>query len=348
MAPDHGGGLRAAASAWGRPPADWLDLSTGISPWSWPVPAIPTPVWQRLPEPDGLPDIARTWAGAPEQAGCLPVPGTQAVIQRLPHCLPPSRVGVPHPGYAEHAHCWRQAGHHVIPLPHDSVAPPLETLDVLVWINPNNPTGRRTPAGRLAAWHRQLAARSGLLVVDEAFIDTEPVASLATLTGSEGLLVLRSLGKFFGLAGLRAGLVFGPRALCARLDAELGPWAVSHPARWVMARALADRPWQVAQRYRLAGAAQRLADCLAHHGLPPAGGTGLFQYCPHPRAATLHGALAARGILTRHFAEPSALRFGLPGQSHDWRRLEAALRAASPDREGGEPLHHVDGPRGDC
>ncbi|SEP01686.1 threonine-phosphate decarboxylase CobD [Aquisalimonas asiatica] len=326
MVPDHGGRLNRAAAAYGIPLEHWLDLSTGINPWPWPVPEVPGSVWQRLPEADDdLPAIARAWAGAPAAAGCVTTAGSQAVIQALPRLRAPCRVGVPAPGYAEHAWWWRQQGHAVINVPHDDVDAHLDHLDVLVWIHPNNPTGLTVPTERLLEWHRRLQARDGWLVVDEAFIDPTPADSVAPATGPDGLLVMRSLGKFFGLAGLRGGFLFGPAPLCDHLDTLLGPWAVSHPARWVMRQALADRAWQEANRRRLDAGAAALDQVLRRHGLTPAGGTSLFRYCPHGESAALQDRLAREGILVRLFQGPAALRFGLAPDEAGLARLDTAL-----------------------
>jgi cobalamin biosynthetic protein CobC len=322
----HGGRLNRAAAAYGIAVDQWLDLSTGINPRSWPVPGIPEAVWQRLPEADdGLDAIAREWAGAPAAAGCVALPGSQAAIQLLPRLRAPGRVGVPAPGYAEHAHWWRAAGHEVVALAHDAAEDALDELDALVWIHPNNPTGLCLSRQTLCEWHRRLARRGGWLVLDEAFVDPTPEASLVVDTGPDGLIVLRSTGKFFGLAGLRGGFCFGPPALCDELEAQLGPWAVSHPARWVLARALADRDWQHATREALAAQAAALDAVLQRHGLIVAGGTALFRYCPHPQAAAIQDRLARQGILSRTFEEPPALRFGLPPDAAGLQRLDAAL-----------------------
>lgn len=331
----HGGGLNRAARDHGISVARWLDLSTGISPWSWPVPAVPERVWQRLPEADdGLVEIARGWCGAPETIGCLPVAGSQAAIQALPTLRAPCRVGVPAPGYAEHGWWWAQHGHEVVPVPLDAVEAQLDALDVLVWIHPNNPAGDAVPRERLLAWRDALAARGGWLVVDEAFVDPSTAVPVAPDAG-EGLVVLRSLGKFFGLAGLRAGVVLGEAALCARLETALGPWALSHPARWIMARALADRDWQAAQRQRLRAAAEALDPVLARHGLAPQGASALMRYCPLPSATAvdaLFDALAREAVLVRRFEAPPALRFGLAPDEAALEQLDRALtRAVAPN-----------------
>tara|TARA_R110001606_G_scaffold1937_20_gene8004 strand:- start:5024 stop:6034 length:1011 start_codon:yes stop_codon:yes gene_type:complete len=322
---EHGGGVRAAADRWGRPPEDWLDLSTGINPHGWPVPALAPDVWRRLPEPDdGLEDLARAWAGAPATAGCLMLPGTQAAIQSLPGLRAPGTVAVPYPGYGEHARRWRDAGHTVVAMSAHRLPALAEQVDALVWVQPNNPTGEWLPRAALLDARQRLAARGGWLIVDEAFLD-DPDLSLAPYCGEPGLLVLRSLGKTFGLAGIRAGALLGPPALCLALNETLGPWAMSGPARAVAALALADQAWQRHNRRRLAISRERLQALLERHRLPAAGHTDLFVYCRTPRARRIADHLARRAILVRGFDDPPALRFGLPGEESEWRRLEQAL-----------------------
>lgn len=322
----HGGRLRQAAARYRIPLADWLDLSTGINPrgWASTCPRLPEPdLWSRLPEDDdGLEQAAAQYYGTP---ALLPVAGSQAAIQALPRLRPPGRVGVIAPGYGEHAHAWARAGHQVRPLPVDAIEDALPDLDVLVLIHPNNPTGAGFPRADLLRWRETLAARGGWLVVDEAFMDTTPQESLADLGPLPGLILLRSIGKFFGLAGARVGFVLADTAVTRPLAAMLGPWTIAAPSRWVAAQALADTPWQDATRARLAADGARLAELLRRHALTPQGGCGLFQWVPTERAPELHESLARAGILTRLFDSPPAVRFGLPGTDAEWTRLDAAL-----------------------
>lgn len=328
--PEHGGRLRAAAKTRGIPLGQWLDLSTGINPHGWPVSAIPDEVWRRLPEPDdGLEHLVRQWVGAPKLAACMALAGSQAAIMHLPRLRQPCRVGVPSPGYQEHGHNWAVAGHRVIEIGNDLREDDdeswLDELDVLVWINPNNPTGQAVEPGRLLGWHQRLQRRGGWLIVDEAFVDATPELSVGNATDLPGLVVLRSLGKFFGLAGLRAGAAVGDPDIIRRLRAMIGPWSISGPARSVMGQALADTQWQAATIERLHSESQRLADCLSKHGFEGASGTALFRYVRHDRAADIADELARRGILVREFENPAALRFGLPGSEPEWTRLDQAL-----------------------
>ena len=318
---EHGGRLRAAAERYRIPLAEWVDLSTGINPRAYPVPALPPEVWQRLPEAnDGLEAAAAAYYGS---ASLLPVAGSQAAIQALPACFPPGRAVTLAPTYAEHPHAWRE--HALCALPAAAIADAVDSADTLLLVQPNNPDAQRFPREQLLAWRARLAARGGRLIVDEAFLDAEPGDSLVPLAGEPGLVVLRSVGKFFGLAGARVGFVFAEADLLARLADRLGPWAVSGPARVVTAAALADRPWQEAARQRLNADSARLAALLDRHGLAGGGGTALFQWRPTPDAVAIHARLAEQAILTRLFETPAGLRFGLPGPETEWERLAAAL-----------------------
>lgn len=200
-----------------------------------------------------------------------------------------------------------------------------ERCEIVVIVNPNNPTGTCLPPEALLALHARLARRGGWLVVDEAFVDAQAEASLAPFAARPGLILLRSLGKFFGLAGARVGFVLAEMSLLARLNEALGPWSVSGPARQVATLALRDGAWQRETRARLEHDSARLAALLRAHGLTPAGGCALFQWVRTAAARTWYDALARSGILVRHFDRPRSLRFGLPGDEAQWRRLEHVL-----------------------
>lgn len=320
---EHGGRLLRAAHEYGIAPADWLDLSTGVSPYAWPVPPLPAAAWQRLPEDDdGLVEAARACY---RHASLLPVAGSQAAIQALPALRARSRVGVLEPGYAEHAHAWQRAGHKVERAAADTLFARAARYEVIVLIHPNNPGGERFELDALLALHASLARRGGWLVVDEAFIDATPEASLCAAQARPGLIVLRSVGKFFGLAGARAGFVCAEPALLVALRERLGPWALSGPTRHVLKLALADTAWQAAQRERLHATSARLGVLLARHGLAPDAGCAFFHWRRDERATALQRALARQGILVRRFEQPHGVRFGLPGDDAAFARLDTAL-----------------------
>lgn len=320
---EHGGRLLRAVKHYGIAREHWLDLSSGIAPWSYPIPVIPPDAWARLPETeDGLEEAARQYYGVRQ---LLAVAGSQAAIQALPHLRAAGRVGVLSPCYAEHPHAWQRAGHTLVELDETQVEDALDSLDVLLLVNPNNPTGRRFPRDQLLAWHARLANRGGWLLVDEAFMDNTPEHSVVDCAERPGLIVLRSFGKFFGLAGVRLGFVAAELALLRRLAELLGPWTVSGPTRMIGQACFADVVAHQGQIERCAGASQRLAAMLQSVGLAPSGGCDLFQYVRSERAAHLHDFLARRGILVRLFEQPPAVRLGLPVSAADEQRLAQAL-----------------------
>ncbi len=321
---EHGGKLRAAANQYGIPWVEWLDLSTGINPNGWLVPVVPAACWQRLPEEeDELVAAATDYYQAPS---LLPVAGSQAAIQILPKLRAGCRVGIISPSYAEHASAWSRAGHSVQTLTSGRIEQHINELDVLLLINPNNPTGEALEREQLLAWRQQLARRGGWLIVDEAFIDVTPQHSLASESQLPGLIVLRSLGKFFGLAGVRVGFVLAEPALLNRLHEQLGPWAIATPSRWVASQALRDYTWQQQARQQLRQQTEQLTQLLKSVGLAPAGGTMLFQWAVTSEAAEIHRQLAEQGILTRYFTESTSLRFGLPANQAGFQRLADALQ----------------------
>jgi len=195
----------------------------------------------------------------------------------------------------------------------------------VVIVNPNNPTGMLFSRDELLGLHAQLAARGGWLVVDEAFMDATPEYSLAALSLRPGLIVLRSPGKFFGLAGARVGFVLAEENVLQPLAELLGPWTIAAPSRYAVTLALRDTDWQRATRAALPLASQRLATLLLSAGLTPGGGCTLFQWVYCADAARVHEQLAQQGILTRLYDAPSSIRFGLPRDEAQWARLAVAL-----------------------
>lgn len=322
-APLHGGDLDGARAAFPGAPEPWIDLSTGINPWPYPLPPVPQDAWTRLPgrgAEAALRVAAADCYGAPSAELVAAASGSQALIQLLPRLRAPCSVAVLGPTYAEHARCWALAGHDVRMV--EEVAP----ADVLVVVNPNNPDGRLLPVARLLELAATQAARGGWLVVDEAFADMRPEDSLAAHAGRSGLVILRSFGKFFGLAGLRLGIAVAPAGLAAALREAIGPWAVSGPGLSIATAALDDRGWIAETRNRLTNAAARLDRLLDGAGLRVAGGTELFRLVEDPQAPALYHALGAAGILVRRFEHrPDWLRFGLPGDEAAWQRLGDAL-----------------------
>jgi len=322
----HGGDLGAARRAFPGAVEPFIDLSTGINPNPYSVPRFSHRLLARLPEADAAAALAQVAArayGAPSAAWVVAAPGTQILLPLVAALAPPGEAAVLDPGYGEHARAAALVGHRVRAV--DGIDECGEASLVIIG-NPNNPDGRLFATDTLLALAEKLRRRGGLLVADEAFMDVGPPGITLSSAAARNVIVLRSFGKFFGLAGLRLGFAIAPPALADRLSATLGPWAVSAPALAVGAEALADIAWIDRTRRRLAKAAGRLDAMLSAAGLDIVGGTSLFRLAQTSAAAALFDHLGRAGILVRRFPEhPAWLRFGLPGNAQAWRRLGAAL-----------------------
>jgi cobalamin biosynthetic protein CobC len=316
----HGGDLGEARRLFPAAPEPFIDLSTGINPVPYPLPPLPSSLWQRLPalaDEQALLAAARRAYGVPAHAGIAAAPGTQILIDLLPRLVPAGTTAVLGPTYGEHAAAWARAGHGV-----REVATPEEAAgaDVVVVVNPNNPDGRILPREALAG----LGRSTRLLVLDEAFADFTPAVSLVPDL-SPATLVLRSFGKTYGLAGLRLGFAVGDPVLTARLSAALGRWPVAGPALAVGTKALADDAWLAAAARDRAADAARLDTMLARIGTV-VGGTTLYRLVETDEAPAWFSRLGAAGLYVRRFADrPHLLRFGLPGDEAAWRRLAAVI-----------------------
>ena len=321
---EHGGRLVAASLEYGLPLESWLDLSTGVSPVSYPVPAVKPGIWRDLPdEQDGLVATARAYYGV---SHLLATSGSQAAIKALPFLRSRSTVAMIEPSYNEHAHAWRQCGHEVVTMTNEQLESFADIVDVIVLCNPNNPTAGLITSDRLKWCLERLAMRRGWLIVDEAFIDCEPRESMTRHIGLSGLIVLRSLGKFFGLAGARVGFVCAEQTLLSMLSEHLGPWTIAGPSRFAAQAALSDTGWHEKQKTFLRESSARLEALLGRFDLAPSGSTAYFQWVRHERAENLKASLARSAILTRYFSSPPSLRFGLPYGDSAWSRLESALQ----------------------
>jgi cobalamin biosynthesis protein CobC len=324
----HGGDLDAARRQFPGVAEPFIDLSTGINPNPYPLPRFPAGLFARLPPSaaaEALAAIAAQAYGVPSAAHVVLAPGTQLMLPLVAALIRPGRAAVLVPSYGEFARAAALAGHRVNTVRElDACA----DADLVMVANPNNPDGRLLGRNALLALaEKHLRQRGGMLMVDEAFMDVGPAgASLAGELSHGDVVVLRSFGKFFGLAGLRLGFALAAPAVAARLRAALGPWAVSGPALAVGAKALADAAWIERTRRRLAKAAQRLDAMLEGAGLEIRGGTSLFRLAQTPAADALFHHLGRAGIFVRTFPDnASCLRFGLPADEPAWRRLEAAL-----------------------
>lgn len=341
----HGGDIYSASREFGRAPEDWLDLSTGINPRSYPFDVLTDKAAARLPylHPGFLQAAKQYYASE----HFVPVAGTQSSIAVLPDILlslsSVQRVLVPELGYSEHAHQWRMRGVELVYYPSDNAelmqAGIERALDAhpdthLVVINPNNPTAITVSVDLLTQW-REKQSRDARLIVDEAFIDVTPEHSiLSDFDANTGVIVLRSFGKFFGMAGLRLGFVFAEREVLDALGKAVGVWAINGPAQAIAQAALTDFAWQQNAREWIVndGACTRAlfrpllgSPCVEH---------ALFSvYTKAPRdARACYEQLAGAGILSRVVPwrdDKALLRLGLLRADDESARARvgAAVRA---------------------
>lgn len=325
----HGGRLRAAAAAFPRAPYPWIDLSTGINPCPYPAPVAGPDARSRLPDPESVAELEAAAAAAfgADPRAVAAVPGSEAGLRILPRLLGANSVAIAAPSYAGHEQAWRAAGADVAELPLAALRDCAAGAVLLV--NPNNPDGRVVPAAGVMELARHRAVTGGWTIVDEAFGEVAPADCVAAQAGGR-LVVLRSFGKFYGLAGLRLGFVVAEAALAAEIRAAFGDWPVSADAIVAGLAAYPDTSWAAAARSRLALDRARLDRLLQSAGLLPAGGTDLFRLVRAADAGRRFHKLAEAGVLVRPFAYQSGwLRFGLPGEEGSWLRLEAALRSSA-------------------
>ncbi len=353
MRPGHGG-CRIQAEKKYSPAQSMLDLSTGINPNGWPVPIVPAEIYNRLPESDdGLMEAAQSYY---QTKNILPVSGSQEAIQLLPvifhqyKMLPEkSRVGIISPCYAEHEFQWKKNNFSIIHLLTENIDDTIESLNVLLIINPNNPTGELIAQEKLKKWHSQLKKNNGYLIIDEAFMDSTPENSLIKKNQPDNLIVLRSIGKFFGLAGVRCGFVIAPTKILSQMAYHQGPWSVSGPTRWLVKKALMDKQWIEDNKLILKNESMRLKKCLKYYfsKVDPQSlisGSVLFQTVYINNAYDLFERLAKEGVLIRlldkacscsscstlHetiYQPNKGIRIGLPANEIQWQKLEAALES---------------------
>ncbi|GGA83653.1 threonine-phosphate decarboxylase [Brucella endophytica] len=330
MTIEHGGALDRAIARFGGAREDWLDLSTGINPEAFPLPDIAPDIWNRLPDEWLLTRAlaaARGYYRTADGAAIIAAPGTQALIQIVPELVSPGEVAILSPTYQEHHAAFVRAGWAVVPCADIGSVP--ATAKAAVVVNPNNPDGRVVPVGELLALAERLGRRGGFLVVDEAFADAHPEVSVAGAAGKDNLIVLKSFGKFFGLAGLRLGFAVSSAGIARKLAERLGPWAVSGPALAIAVHAFQAGPVLGAFRERIFVRRAGLSNVLQQAGVEELGGTALFALIRHPHAHALHEHLCRRHILTRKFDyAPDWLRIGLILDESQLRRLEDTLRDA--------------------
>jgi cobalamin biosynthesis protein CobC len=329
----HGGRLGVARALFPDVPQPWIDLSTGINPRSYPAPRASARERNRLPEPTELAQLEAVAAGAfnvDDPARVVATGGTENVLRLLPYVLKHSNAVIAGPTYGSHADAWSRAGANVQVVADADLPAHAKSASAMTLVNPNNPDGRVLAREQLQSLHETLDANRGVLIVDEAFADLEPRHGVADFAGTDvapRMVVLRSFGKFYGLAGVRLGFVIASVSIATQLRQLLGDWPVSVDALRAGLAAYADHAWAQRTRDHLSRAAQRLDKLLVGSGMSIVGGTSLYRLARAPNARARFSQLISHGVLVRPFDyDATLLRFGLPAGSDEWRRVAAALQ----------------------
>jgi len=333
---ERGGRLDVAREVYPDAPQPWIDLSTAINPWSYPFPAPTDSEMHCYPDAVSLQRLtkaAKKAYRAPAVADAVPVPGVSVGLSILPWLFrEPKRVAILAPNHTGHAAAWEAAGHSVAQI---SSLDQSGKAAILIAVNPSHVNGRVVPHADLAAALSPLKRRDGLLIVDETFADADPGHSLLPeVARLDYTLVLRSLGEFYGAAGIGLGFAITSHPIAERLRAALGAWPVSAQALAFGEAALADTVWAESHRARLREAANALDAVLEAGGLRILGGKALFRLAASTGAGELFSHLASEGILTRPFQDRSALRFGLPRDEEEMSRIRQALQSSRAISEG--------------
>jgi len=341
MALIHGGQLQQIAEQYKISVSDWLDLSTGIAPLSYPIPTIPSNVWQQLPQQSlGLITTAKQYYQCSQ---LIVTNGSQAIIKALPELyrqknIASTHVYLPERGYKEHAHAWRIAGYklHFYQESLPDIAE-LQPNSVVVIINPNNPTGKFFDREVINQYQVKLKQLNGLLVLDEAFIDVMPSSqSFCSQVIDEHVIVLRSFGKFFGLAGIRIGFLIADDYWCTTFKAILGPWQVNGPAQIIAEKALNNREWQNQQCKNLSTLRMQqealLWQAFTDKLVKTIQGCDLFltlSFHHNDSAKKLYHLLCQQGVYCRLADEQDTLRFGIAKHESLSRLEDACIQACN-------------------
>ncbi|MEH6345221.1 MAG: threonine-phosphate decarboxylase [Bermanella sp.] len=331
ISPMHGGNLHQVSVQYKIDIDNWIDLSTGLNPNPFPVNYIPMEVLSNLPYDN--PDFIKVAADYYGPENFIALNGTQEAIQGLPELLERHPVLLPEVGYQEHIQGWHLAGSEISLYPSWDMNESIHVIDNwlennprghLVIINPNNPTGLKFTPEQIHHWASK--RDSGCyVIVDEAFMDLTPQDSLLCQNFNDNVIVLRSFGKFFGLAGIRLGFAFASQTVLSALKHRQGLWAVNGPAQYIAKQAFKDLAWQAQARANIQNLAQQNKVCfsglLNKLDLIRKSESGLFSsyWLPTVQAKELYEFFCERGILLRLIkanTQTAIIRIGLLDMSN--------------------------------
>lgn len=324
----HGGQLEKIKQQYPKQTQPWVDLSTGISPFSYPLTSEEKTCALSLPQHhDALISAAADYYGTSQ---LVVTPGsmwgiqTLPLIRRLRYSDDMRPVLIPRQGFNEHKKAWLKWGFKVETYDNQPSPSQLVSAQACIVINPNNPTGQIFQPTQLTKCYQALTMNNGDLIVDEAFLDVYPELSMAPETDKPNLIILKSFGKYFGLPGLRIGALIAHPSVLDIASRLLNEWSISSAAQATAIEAWLDMRWHALHKRKLKAAAERLQALLAKVEMVTQG-TVFFQthYCAH--AKSLYEYLLNQAIYVRLLDDESGVRIALPKRESEWARLESAL-----------------------
>jgi cobalamin biosynthetic protein CobC len=328
---NHGGQLEKIKRAYPDQRLPWIDLSTGISPYAYAVSdnLVRTIDLKSLPQGHNcLTHAAYEYYGTQQLSV---IPGSMWAIQMLPvirklTANDQRSVLIPKQGFNEHQKAWAGQGYNIETYDRLPTHDQLNRVQACIVINPNNPTGSLIEMAELTAILNILSASNGWLIVDEAFIDPYQNIeySMASQASKEGLIVLRSFGKFFGLAGLRLGAILANNEIQTQVSLMLNNWSLSNVAQAIGRQAWLDKAWQAETKDKLIISGERLQTLFTKLNYD-AVGTVFFQTLYTANAKEFYRYLLSKGIYTRLLDKQDGLRIGLPDSEPQWERLELVI-----------------------
>lgn len=332
---DHGGDLSSVKEKYSDARYPWIDLSTGINPRAYP--------WEKkidltalagyaakLPQSSDVKKCTSIWLkylNVKDRNNWLLTAGSQAIINILPSIFPDHKGIILKPNYNEYERTWCRHLREYTTITRDKFDVNLLANNSVVMItNPNNPDAHLWQLEQIIHIANELAEKNGFLVLDEAYTDLCTDISLTTCSIPDNVLLLRSLGKFFGLAGLRIGLTKLPSKLYAKTADDMGPWTVSSISMAIAQMALSDTEWISNTLKSLKLNMEKLESILLEHDFKIIGNTDLYCLVQHEQSSMVVDKLNRSGIYVRTFSDnPSLIRFGLPKNDIEYKRLQEAL-----------------------
>jgi threonine-phosphate decarboxylase len=359
----HGGDIEAVSREYGISIGELIDFSASINPFGPPPEArarlqrecSDMALLARYPDPrcsELRLELATRLGVSPE---CLTIAnGSAALFGAVIRALRPRTCLLPVPAFGEQRRALTAAGCEIERMPLsaangfrlDTRALRLMLSErrpsLCVLTNPHNPSGALTTAAEMPQVLQAASAHQVQLLIDEAFIDFAPNDTLtAAATGSDQLVVLRSLTKFFGMPALRVGYCVSTPAMTGRIEAQLPEWPVTTLAAAAATEALRDEDYARRTLRAVADDRQHLRELLAGSGVDTFESAGNFLLIRLPERGPDSTSLRAQLIRRHHLivrdcrsfdgmADGQFVRVAVRSRA-DNERLVDAIRAELPE-----------------